>query len=109
MAQARRAPELEQPLAIAVAVADAHPTAVEAQHLAAEIAYRASRWPLAVTYFRRGGEPTASPELMFYYAVALWESGDSDESARILDAALPRLPRSPFVDEYVARILGRLR
>jgi tetratricopeptide (TPR) repeat protein len=106
MGQARRAAELDEPLALATAVADAHPGSVEAQHLAAEIAYRASRWPVAVTYFRRGGEPSSHPQLLFYLAVALWESGEADEARRVLDRALPRLPRSPFVDRYVERIRG---
>ena len=106
MGQARRAAELAEPLSLATAVADAHPGSVEAQHLAGEIAYRASRWPVAVTYFRRGGESADRPQLLFYLAVALWETGERDEAQRVLAAALPRLPRSPFVDGYVERILG---
>lgn len=108
MGEAKRTSELGEATALATAVADAHPTSVEAQHLAAEIAYRASHWPQAVTYFRRGGEP-AQPHLMFYMAVALWESGERQEAARVLEVALPHLPRSPFVDGYAERMLGRPR
>ncbi|HEX2164901.1 MAG TPA: hypothetical protein VHM02_13220, partial [Thermoanaerobaculia bacterium] len=109
MAAARRAADLDEPLTLARSVADAHPRSAEAQHLAAEIAYRASRWPLAVAYFRRGGEPVESPERMFYLAVALWEAGDRGEAARVLEATLPRLARTPFVDRYVDTILGEER
>jgi predicted Zn-dependent protease len=109
MGEARRAGELAEAFALARAVAESHPASIEAQHLAAEIAYRASRWEDAVTYFRRGGEPVAAPPLMFYLAVALWESGDGDEAARVLERALPGLPRSAFVDGYVERILGHPR
>jgi hypothetical protein len=82
---------------------------IEAQHLAGEIAYRASRWAPAITYLRRGGTPGAQPELTFYLAVALWESGERQEAARVLETALPRLPRNEFVDGYAERILGRPR
>ncbi|HEX6203036.1 MAG TPA: hypothetical protein VF100_08550, partial [Thermoanaerobaculia bacterium] len=109
MGEARRAGELDEAFELARAVAEAHPASIEAQHLAAEIAYRASRWQDAVTYFRRGGEPVAAPALQFYLAVALWESGEGDEAARVLERALPYLPRSAFVDGYVERILGRPR
>jgi tetratricopeptide (TPR) repeat protein len=100
---ATRAAELQAPLALAREVADAHPGSREAQHLVAEIAYRASRWSDAATYFRRGGEPQR-PELRFYLAVALYESGERQAAAEVLERALPDLPRSPFVTSYVERI-----
>lgn len=109
MGEAKRAGELAEAFDLAAAVADAHPRSVEAQRLAGEIAYRASRWTQAVTYLRRGGISAAPPELVFYLAVALWESGEPQEAARVLETALPRLPRNAFVDGYAERILGRPR
>lgn len=100
---ASRAAELQEPLAIAREIADAYPGSREAQHLVAEIAYRASRWSDAATYFRRGGEPER-PELRFYLAVALYESGERQAAAEVLERALPDLPRSPFVTSYIERI-----
>jgi len=105
LASANRASELEDPLRLAREVADGHPGSVEAQHLAAEIAYRASRWEEAARYFRRGGEPT-QPEMQFYMAVALFESGEQAAARPLLERALPSLPRTPFVDGYAERILG---
>lgn len=109
MGEAKRAGELAEAMELAAAVADAHPSSAEAQRLAGEIAYRASRWTQAVTYLRRGGISSAPPELVFYLAVALWESDERQEAARVLETALPRLPRNAFVDGYAERILGRPR
>ena len=103
LAAATRAADLQTPLALAREVADAHPGSRAAQHLVGEIAYRASRWRDAAAYFRRGGEPER-PELRFYMAVALYESGERQAAAEILERALPELPRSPFVTSYVERI-----
>ncbi len=105
LARARRSGDLAEPYELASGVADANPGIVEAQNLAAEIAYRASRWSDAVRYFHRG-EPSGRPELLFYLAVALYESGDREESARILKRALPDLPSTPFVQSYAEKILG---
>jgi len=104
LAGAQRQSELAEPLRIAVGVADAHPGSAEAQHLAGEIAYRASRWDEAARYLRRGGEPER-PELRFYLAVSLFESGDGAGAAEVLERALPGLPRSAFVNSYVELIL----
>lgn len=99
--------ELKQAYDLAREVADAHPGSVEAQHLAAEAAYRISRWADAARYFRRGGEPGENqPELQFYMAVSLFESGDAAGAAAILKRSLPNLQRSAYVDEYARRILG---
>ena len=103
LAAATRAGDLQQPLALAKQVADAYPASREAQHLAGEIAYRASSWQEAATYFRRGGDPER-PELRFYMAVSLFESGDPQAAAAVLERALPDLPRSPFVTSYIERI-----
>jgi tetratricopeptide (TPR) repeat protein len=105
LAGARRQSELTEPLRLAAGVADAYPGSSEAQYLAGEIAYRASRWDEAARYLRRSGEPER-PELRFYLAVSLFESGDRTAASEVLERALPGLPRSPFVNSYVERILG---
>jgi tetratricopeptide (TPR) repeat protein len=102
-----KAKDLRQAFDLARGVADAHPESVEAQHLAAEAAYRVSRWADAARYFQRGGEPPADqPELLFYMAVALYESGDQAKAAEILKRSLPNLQRTPYVDAYARKILG---
>jgi len=114
MAQARRLldqdskiKELRQAFDLARQIADAHTASVEAQHLAAEAAYRISRWEDAARYFRRGGEPAADkPELQFYMAVALFEAGEGQAAAAILKRSLPNLQRTPYVDAYARKILG---
>jgi tetratricopeptide (TPR) repeat protein len=100
--------DLRQAFQLAREVADAHPDSVEAQHLVAEAAYRVSRWADAVTYFRRGGDPGQDqPELLFYMAVALYESGDPPAAAAALRRALPNLQKTPYVDSYAKKILGQ--
>lgn len=99
--------ELRQAFQLAKEVADTHPGTREAQHLAAEAAYRSSRWADASAYFRRGGEPGADqPELLFYMAVALYESGDRPGAANALRRSLSNLQRTPYVDGYARKILG---
>lgn len=99
--------DLKQAFDLARAVADAHPEAREAQLLAGEAAYRNSRWREAVSYLRRaGGPPENRPELLFYLAVSLYESGDAPGAATALRRALPGLQRSPYVELYTRRILG---
>ncbi|MEA2602894.1 MAG: hypothetical protein QOF89_3886 [Acidobacteriota bacterium] len=108
LSQERPAQELRQAFQLAREVADAHPDAREPQHLAAEAAYRISRWSDAATYFRRGGDPgDAEPERLFYMAVSLHESGDSAAAATVLRRALPNLRRTPYVDTYAKKILGQ--
>lgn len=99
--------DLRQAFDVARQMADAHPDSVEAQHLAAEAAYRVSRWSDAARYFLRGGEPADDqPELLFYMAVALYESGDQARAAEVLKRSLPNLQRTPYVDTYARKILG---
>ncbi|MEP7011996.1 MAG: tetratricopeptide repeat protein [Acidobacteriota bacterium] len=96
----KRARELAKP------IADAHPDWRDAQLLMAEAAYRNSRWVEAASYFRRAGDPGDDrPELLFYFAVSLFESGDRRGAATILRRSLPNLQPSPFVDEYTRKIL----
>jgi len=98
--------ELREGLTLARELADANPGSREAQHLAAEAAYRSARWQDAAAYFKRGGDPgDARPELLFYLAVALYESGERDAAASALERSLPNLERTPYVDAYAKRIL----
>ncbi len=107
LGEASQTRDLREAFDLAKVVADAHPDSPEAQHLTAEAAYRVSRWEDAVRYFQRGGEPsTEQPELLFYMAVALFESGDAAKAAEILRRSLPSLQRTPFVDTYARKILG---
>jgi tetratricopeptide (TPR) repeat protein len=103
----RYAGELDEPLRLAREVADAHPDSREAQHLVAQIAYRASKWQLAAAYFRRGGDPgDDQPVLLFYMAVSFYEAGDQEAAAAALRRALPHLDKTAFVTRYVDKILG---
>jgi tetratricopeptide (TPR) repeat protein len=108
LAERRAAKELREAYQLAREVADAHPDLKEAQHLAAEGAYRISRWSDATTYFRRGGDPGENePERLFYMAVSLYESGDAAGAAAALKRALPNLKRTAYVDSYVQKIQGQ--
>ena len=102
-----RTDDLKQAFDLARPVAEAHPGLREAQLLAGEAAYRNSRWREAAAYLRRGGEPPADrPELLFYLAVSLYESGDGPAAATALRRSLPRLQKTPYVELYARRILG---
>ena len=86
-------------------LADRHPAWADAQHLAAELAYRLSRWPEAVTYFRRAEEVVSqSPNLQFYLAVALYKSGEKAAAVEMLDRCESSIQSSDFVRFWVERI-----
>jgi tetratricopeptide (TPR) repeat protein len=113
LAQARellagsRSRDLRRAFTAASEVADAYPLHREAQLLAAEAAYRLSRWADAVRYFKRGGAPADDqPELLFYLAVSLHETGDGPGAAAALRRALPNLKGSDYVESYRKKILG---
>jgi tetratricopeptide (TPR) repeat protein len=98
--------DLDEPAGMAIELADDYPEWQGAQFLAAEIAYRGSDWPQAVRYFKRGGAPNQDqPLLLFYMAIALFETGSIDEARAALAVALPLIDRTEFVNSYVARIL----
>lgn len=96
---------VEDVVSAAEALAKAEDGPKEAWHLAAEGAYRLSQWPRTVTLFGQGG-PTTTPEQGFYLAVALFETGEVEQSRRTLEAVLPRLRRTPYVETMVGRIRG---
>jgi tetratricopeptide (TPR) repeat protein len=98
---------LEETMRSAVELADEFPDSIEAQYLAAEVAYLSSDWQSVVEYFGRTGRRPAAdrPELLFYLAVATYELGNAQEADSILREALPSLPRNTFVDGYIDRIL----
>ncbi|MBZ0113739.1 MAG: tetratricopeptide repeat protein [Thermoanaerobaculia bacterium] len=79
----------------------------DVQFLAGEIAYRASRWDEAVAHFDAGGDPGFDqPGLLFYKAIALYESGDSARAESTLRRCIDRLSPTPFVQRYREKILG---
>lgn len=104
---ARQVQDLRAALDLARPLADAHPDRSDLQRLVGEIEYRSRNWEQAIRYLRRGGDPLPErPELLFYLAVSLYESGRPNEASTPLRQALPRLERTAFVEEYVAKIFG---
>lgn len=100
--------ELERTFAELRAIADRRPEHRELQKVVAEIGYRLRRWQDAVTYFQRGGvSGSEPPERQFYYAVALYETGDLRAAARVLELCLPRLQKTEYVRGVADRVLGR--
>ncbi len=100
--------QLREAFQLAREVADAHPESRETQQLAGEAAYRISRWSEAADYLGRAGGPGEDqPELLFYLAVAFYESGNPQDAAAPLRRALPNLQRTPYVDGYAKKILGQ--
>ena len=86
-------------------LANRHPAWAEAQHLAAELAYRLSLWDDAVSYFQRAEKIVSQkPDLQFYLAVALYKSGDQQAAAAMLDRCEPHIQNSDFVQFWVERI-----
>jgi hypothetical protein len=99
--------KLDEAFVIARKVADARPDLVRPQFVAAEMAYRTTRWSDAVVYFRRAGDPgDAQPLLLFYSAVALYETGDRAGAAAALRRCLPNIRRTSFVDDVARKVLG---
>ncbi|MGV8042503.1 MAG: tetratricopeptide repeat protein [Thermoanaerobaculaceae bacterium] len=102
-----RTNELLRAFGLARQVADANPSAVDAQRVAGEMAYRIARWSDAVRYFKQaGGVLESEPQRQFYFAVALYETGELAQAAQEMRRCVAVLERTPFVDEYVRKILG---
>lgn len=107
LAAARSPADVESAYAAAVRLAATHPGVPRVEHVAAEAAYRASRWQDAVEHFRRGGDPgDAQPLLLFYFAVSLWESGEREPAAALMRRCDGKLRPTPFVESYRSRILA---
>jgi tetratricopeptide (TPR) repeat protein len=105
LASARTSNEITRAYALTSKLALDYPTHPQSNLLAAQGAYRAAQWDKAVAFFKASGGPTdTDPLLLFYYAVSLYETGNPRQAATLLDRALPRIRRTPFVDSYVARI-----
>jgi tetratricopeptide (TPR) repeat protein len=99
--------QLAEAFALAKHVADANPASREAQHTAAELAYRESRWDDALSYFRRGGDPGDDhPLRLFYLAVTEYETGHRDQAAKTLSRCLSKVRRTAYVEQYVSKITG---
>jgi len=117
LARARQARDLDEARTLARPIADTHPARRDLQQLVGEIAYRSSRWEESARYLERGLAPSLEssgsprpapqerPELLFYLAVALFESGRAEEAKAPLELALPQLERTDFVRSYVEKIL----
>lgn len=102
-----RSNELLRAFGLARQVADANPAVGDAQRVAGEMAYRIARWSDAARYFRQGGGvPESEPQRQFYFAVALYETGEQAQAAQEMRRCVTVLERTPFVDEYVRKILG---
>jgi tetratricopeptide (TPR) repeat protein len=105
-AEVSRPEELADLFRRSLALSEGHPRWQEARFLAAELGYRASLWAETTRLLGDGTEiPDERPDLLFYYAVALFEEERKDEASTALQRALPRLERTPFVDRYVEKIL----
>ena len=77
----------------------------EAQHLAAELAYRLSRWERAVHFFERAeAVSTLRSDQEFYLAVALFKSGRQQAAEERLEACLPHIQSSDYVRFWTERI-----
>jgi tetratricopeptide (TPR) repeat protein len=86
--------------------ANQHPDYPEAQFVAGRVAYLGKRWEEAAAFFGRGGRPGPErAELLFYMAVASFESGNRAAARDLLESALPRLEKTAFVRGYVEKIL----
>lgn len=110
LGRARLAHELDEAWSLARPLADIYRGWLDLQQLAGEIAYRSSRWEEAAVYLGRGldtpdGARPTRPELFFYLAVALFESGRPEEATVPMERALPYIERTPFVQSYVNKIL----
>jgi hypothetical protein len=76
-------------------------------HLA-EINYRLRRWRATVDAVQASGlDLEERPRFLFYYAVALYESGDHAAAASAIQRAWPRIRQTDFVRSYATKILGR--
>jgi hypothetical protein len=103
--EASSSAEITRAYAITGKLAIDYPGHPEAQILAAQGAYRAAQWERAAEYFEASGNLVdAEPLYQLYFAISLFETGDLERAAVLLDLALPSVLRTPFVESYVERI-----
>lgn len=94
--------DLTPAIETAFPIADRYPTALVAQRLAMELAYRSSRWSDVVRFSARVPiEPTVDPALCFYVGVAEAELGRREVAATWLRRCAPYLERTPVVLRYL--------
>ena len=98
--------EFEHALASARPIADRYPGEAEFQQLVGELAYRTGAWKTGADYLQRpDGHTPADPTLRFYLAVCQFESGEIVAAERTASKGLEKLPRTPFVEGYLKKIL----
>lgn len=74
----------------------------------AEINYRLRRWRATIEAVQTSGlDLEGRPRFLFYYAVALYESGDRAAAASAIQRAWPQIRQTDFVRAYATKILGR--
>lgn len=85
-------------------LAQVHPGVQEVRFLAGEVAYGRSNWARVIAHLEAVDE--SRPNLLFYLAVARYETGDRDGAGRALSRALPYLAKTTFVADWEERIKG---
>lgn len=107
LSEARVVEDLDRAARLVNEVLSRRPGEPEAELLAGEIAYRGSRWEEAVRHFEAAGDPGIERcNVLFYYAVALYESGRPDDAAAQMRRCTGRLDSTAFVERYRSLILG---
>jgi hypothetical protein len=102
MEQAKTLAELSPALQAMFPLADRRAHSAAAQRLAAELAYRASRWSDVARFAGRLTiDPAADPALCFYAGAAEAELGHRDAAAALLRRCAPYLERTPVVARYL--------
>lgn len=95
-----------QAVGLLTTAAEREPQRRELKLLLLQAAAMTSDWKLALSQIAllRPFSDT-EPVFMFYAAVTMWESNRQTEARELLDRALPRLNRTPYVESYVRKIL----
>lgn len=73
--------------------------------LAGEAAYRSAAWHEAVDFFSRSGD-IREPQHQFYFAVALYETGQKEQARQWFLKCEAKLAKSTFLEYYRRLILG---
>jgi tetratricopeptide (TPR) repeat protein len=92
-------------MVLAHSISNRHLGSEDIQILAGETAYRLSQWESAIRFFDRAGSLSRKqPDLLFYLAVSLFETGQLEAARKSLEKSLPKLQRTPFVESFIAKI-----